>query len=102
MPYQRRQWWYRGVRWTVYRWAKIRSIVVRTWRRIENIFPIKNGNGKHPPVEEQKEEVRKPGTNGSQPQPTLINTPPELPLPEPVERETEEKVLETEQPLDGK
>lgn len=98
MPYKPRGWWYRTLRWTVYRWARIRSAIIRTWRQIENLFPLKNGNGARPPIEEQQDEISETrSTNGAKPQPTNI---PELPLTEPAE--TEEKVLETEQPLDGK
>jgi 3-oxoacyl-[acyl-carrier-protein] synthase-3 len=99
MPYKSRGWWYRSLRWMVYRWATIRSVIIRTWRHLENLFPVKNGNGVRPPIEEQQDEMSDTrSTNGSKPQPTDI--PPELPLTEPTE--TEEKVLETEQPFDGK
>jgi 3-oxoacyl-[acyl-carrier-protein] synthase-3 len=99
MPYKPRGWWYRTLRWMVYRWAGIRSAIIRTWRQIENLLPIKNGNGARPPIEEQQDEISETrSTNGAKPQPTNI---PELPLTE--RAETEEKVLETEeQPLDGK
>jgi 3-oxoacyl-[acyl-carrier-protein] synthase-3 len=98
MPYKPRSWWYQSLRWMVYRWARIRSLAIRTWRHIENLFPLKNGNGARPPgasppMEEHQEE---PGetrsTNGAKPQSTDVPT--ELPLTEPAE--TEEKVLETE------
>jgi 3-oxoacyl-[acyl-carrier-protein] synthase-3 len=100
MPYKPRQWWYRGVRWVVYRWARIRSAVVRTWRWLENLFPVKNGNGSTPPAEKQpKETGQTHNTNGAKPQPAITNTPSELPLSQP--DETEEKVLEIEPPFEN-
>lgn len=39
MPYKRRQWWYRGIRWLVYRWARLRSLWLRWRRQIENRLP---------------------------------------------------------------
>jgi 3-oxoacyl-[acyl-carrier-protein] synthase-3 len=100
MPYKPRQWWYRGMRWMVYRWARIRSAIVRTWRWLENLLPIKNGNGSTPPVEKQPEQTDQThNTNGAKPQPVIPETPPELPLIQP--GETEEKVLEIEQPFEN-
>jgi 3-oxoacyl-[acyl-carrier-protein] synthase-3 len=99
MPYRPYRWWYRALRWMVYRWARIRSVIIRTWRHIENIFPLKNGNGARPPIEEQQDEMSETrSTNGAKPQPTKIA--PELPLTQPAE--TEEKVLETGPSLDEK
>ncbi|MBN1218497.1 MAG: beta-ketoacyl-ACP synthase 3 [Anaerolineae bacterium] len=101
MPYRRQQWWYRGLRWTVYLWARIRSAVVRTWRRIENLFPIKNGNGTLNGVEKIKDDPTDiPSKNGSKPQPAVIDSPPAS-LIHPVEADPE-KVLESEQPTNGK
>ena len=34
MPYKKRQWWYRGLRWMVYRWARVRSMYMRLRRKV--------------------------------------------------------------------
>jgi len=39
MPYKRRQWWYRGIRWVVYRWANLQSTYRRMRRQVENKLP---------------------------------------------------------------
>lgn len=39
MPYKRRQWWYKGLRWIIYRWAKVRSTTIRLSRWFENLLP---------------------------------------------------------------
>jgi 3-oxoacyl-[acyl-carrier-protein] synthase-3 len=102
MPYKRRKWWYRALRWTVYRWARIRSAVIRFWRHIENLVPLKNGNGALPQTEEQEKKIDDArSTNGSRPQPTVTDVPTELPLTQPDETE-EQPLLEAEQPFDGK
>jgi hypothetical protein len=70
MPYKRRQWWYRGIRWLVYRWARLRSLAIRTSRRVESVFPLKNGHDVPPAVlpDIPKEEIReKPHPNGTKP-----------------------------------
>jgi 3-oxoacyl-[acyl-carrier-protein] synthase-3 len=100
MPYKRQQWWYRRMRWMVYRWARIRSAVVRTWRWLENLLPVKNGNGSTPPAEKQQKGAdQTQNTNGAKPQPAITDTPSELPLTQP--GETEEKVLEIERPFEN-
>lgn len=68
LPYKPRQWWYRALRWLLYRWAKIRSSLNRLSRQIESLFPPRNGAVDTPPVEEQQDEVRKiHSSNGSKP-----------------------------------
>lgn len=70
MPYKRRQWWYRGMRWLVYRWARLRSLAIRTSRRVESVFPLKNGHDVPPAVlpDIPKEETReKHHSNGTKP-----------------------------------
>ena len=98
MPYRRRQWWYRVWRWFVYRWAKVRSAGARLSRQLENRLDRE----KEPeigPEEKPKSKPKEldtgqtPSTNGSKPEPA--DTP--IPLP----AETEEKVLEKEQPTNG-
>jgi 3-oxoacyl-[acyl-carrier-protein] synthase-3 len=54
MPYKRRQWWYRGVRWLVYRWARVRSFWRRSWRQIENRWPKGGQRDFLPPEKEEK------------------------------------------------
>ncbi|MFQ5610854.1 MAG: beta-ketoacyl-ACP synthase III [Anaerolineae bacterium] len=69
MPYKRRQWWYRMLRWALYQYAGLRSRLVRTVRGIEDIFSSDwRGNGQVPsePEEEfshddQREPVRENG-----------------------------------------
>lgn len=39
MPYKRREWWYKGMRWVIYRWAKVRSATLRMSRWVQNLFP---------------------------------------------------------------
>ncbi len=34
-PYKRRQWWYRGIRWMLYRWVEFRSRARRVVRQVE-------------------------------------------------------------------
>jgi len=67
MPYKRRQWWYRGVRWFVYRWAGLRSMALRLRRQIENKLPVDEDNGYLPPrrdelkdKKDKKEKKEKP------------------------------------------
>ncbi len=96
MPYKRRQWWYRGQRWFVYRWARLRSLGLRISRRIESIF---SRNGDAPPPAREKarprEKERAPerhGGNGATP-------PPAEKIPEPVQLPLE---IEERVPVDGK
>ncbi|MDM8528174.1 beta-ketoacyl-ACP synthase III [Anaerolineales bacterium HSG24] len=42
MPHQPRQWWYRGIRWLVYRWAKIRSNFLRISRWLDSHIPFRS------------------------------------------------------------
>lgn len=71
MPYKRRQWWYRGLRWFVYQWAKVRSTAIRTSRRIESWLPNRNGTEELPPKPSPQKPTEKheieAGDNGSKP-----------------------------------
>lgn len=74
MPLKRREWWYRGLRWLVYRWARVRSLSIRISRRIDSILPFRNGHEDAPPLVKpdappEKETVRekRPGGNGVKP-----------------------------------
>jgi hypothetical protein len=116
MPYRRREWWYRGLRWVVYRYAAVRSAIARTWRKLESMLPIRNGKELPlpPPEEESQLEPVQPepvkeepkistngtGSNGTQPKPTIVDVPDEIQLTDPTE--TEEKVLEAEPPVESK
>lgn len=42
MPYQPRQWWYKGMRWMVYRWARVRSTTRRMSRWLDSRFANSN------------------------------------------------------------
>jgi 3-oxoacyl-[acyl-carrier-protein] synthase-3 len=100
MPYQPRQWWYRGLRWLVYRWARVRSWTVRLWRRLEGRFPIRNGNHDIPQIEKPEEDTGPSHSpNGVKPRP-VDDVPTALSKTEPAE--TEEPVLETEKQANGK
>jgi 3-oxoacyl-[acyl-carrier-protein] synthase-3 len=107
MPYRRREWWYRGLRWVVYRYAGIRSIITRTWRKLESMLPTQNGEElPAPPVEKPEPEPVKEepkistNGNGTQPKAVIVESPTEIPLAEPTD--TEEKVSEVEPPVESK
>ena len=72
---QRREWWYSSLRWLLYRWANIRSLALRLWWRIENLFPIKNGHNQPQPIEKPKIMDNLHGHNGIKPQPAKTDTP---------------------------
>ena len=92
MPYKPRRWWYRSLRWMVYRWAKVRSWAIRTSRYIESMFAKENGNGEYPPIKPREDDDtqrngRGPYTNGTDPK---------------ASEKTKTEVLETEHPGNGK
>ena len=98
MPYKQRGWWYKALRWTVYRWAKVRSVTIRLSRWLESLLPAEDVSISAPPPakEKPKEETSVPHkTNGAKP-----DLPIEVPLIKPAE--VEEKVLEIERHLNGK
>jgi 3-oxoacyl-[acyl-carrier-protein] synthase-3 len=104
MPYQHRQWWYRAIRWLVYRWAKIRSATLRVRRRLEVIISGKDSGYLLPDndqsVDKYKENGHSPGLtqNGSSPQ--QIEVPAEVPVTEPADAEI--KVPDVEESPDGR
>lgn len=102
MPYKQREWWYKGLRWMVYRWAKIRSATIRLSRWLESLLPAQNeGDYLAPAREKQKEEIEQPHrSNGHGPKILPLDVPTELPAVKPVE--TPERVMEIERPLNGK
>jgi len=96
MPYQRRQWWYRSLRWLLYRWARVRSAVVRIYRSVEYVLPKEDRYEEPVPPKEKSKEEREPNVNGAKPHPTEPEAPAQLPA------ETEEKVLQAgEKPKNG-
>jgi 3-oxoacyl-[acyl-carrier-protein] synthase-3 len=102
MPYKQRGWWYKGLRWMVYRWARVRSATIRLSRWLESLLPEEDRKIALPSTlvkEKQTEETGQPyKSNGVKPHP--LDSPGELPLIKPVD--TEERVLEMERPLNGK
>jgi hypothetical protein len=60
MPYKRRQWWYRGLRWTLYRWIQVRS-GARRWQRRVTTRLIEDRDGYMPlETEEPTKKLKKP------------------------------------------
>jgi 3-oxoacyl-[acyl-carrier-protein] synthase-3 len=101
MPYKQHGWWYKSLRWMVYRWARVRSATMRLSRWLESLLPEENGADPYtPPLKEkQNEEVGQPHkSNGVKP--SSIDLPTEIPFIRPAD--IEERVLETERPLNGK
>lgn len=100
MPYKQREWWYKALRWMVYRWARVRSATIRLTRWLESLLPTENEGGYlTPSKEKQKEEISQPHKgNGVKPIP--LDLPTELPIIKPVG--PEERVMEIERPLNGK
>ena len=100
MPYKPRQWWYRAFRWTVYRWAELRSRTRRLLRRLEGRWPARHEEDVYPPVKPDKVKEKKPdyapkvqppaehtnGANGST-KPRSTDLPVEIPLTKPIEPE---------------
>lgn len=79
VPHQPRQWWYRGMRWMVYRWAKIRSTSLRVSRWLDSRAPFTEEANYVLPDKEPPEQTVKPtkpdkisqppSSNGSQSNP---------------------------------
>jgi len=86
MPDQHQQWWYRSWRWMVYRWARIRSLVLRIRWRFENLFPLKNGQEMSPAEKPKDTPGSNYNNNGAKPQPTKTD-PFRPPLEQPLEPE---------------
>jgi 3-oxoacyl-[acyl-carrier-protein] synthase-3 len=100
MPYKQREWWYKALRWMVYRWARVRSATIRITRWLESLLPAENQDSYlPPPKEKQKEEIGQPH-KGNGVKPTPVEVPTKLPVIKPVE--PEERVMEIERPLNGK
>ncbi|MFN8458259.1 MAG: beta-ketoacyl-ACP synthase 3 [Anaerolineae bacterium] len=61
MPYKQRGWWYKGLRWTLYRWARVRSTWIRLTRWFENLLPVEDKADGYltPSREKPKEEKSK-------------------------------------------
>ena len=83
MPYKRRQWWYRSLRWMLYRWVEIRSGFVRWRRRMgtrlgedqDGYMPLETPEKPATPKREEVPRDKGRSTNGSSPQPKKIDQP---------------------------
>ena len=105
LPIKRRQWWYRALRWLVYRWARVRSTTARLSRQLENRLDRSEFTETQPEEKPKKEKEKKEkkevnlshsnGSNGSNPQ--SVDTTPVLP---PKIKE-QEPALEKEPPTNG-
>ena len=106
VTYKPRQWWYRSLRWMVYRWAKLRSWYIRTARQLEGLLPPKDEylSEEMPKPEEKPTEVPDIHTNGKNgngygngsDKSETADSPTETPLKKIAK--AEEKILETDGP----
>jgi 3-oxoacyl-[acyl-carrier-protein] synthase-3 len=96
MPYKQREWWYKGIRWTLYRWARVRSAWIRLTRWFESILPSQDkGEGYLTPIKEKTKE-EKPKEKSS----TKTSEKPILPEEKPTEKssaKTSEKPVPTKE-----
>lgn len=106
MPYKRRHWGYRGLRWLLYRWAKVRSMYLRLTRQIDSKLPHEDDNGYLPPQPaekpKRKEKVKESSPiqyNGNGAKAHPLDMPPELPKIEAIV--SEEKGLERPERRNG-
>jgi 3-oxoacyl-[acyl-carrier-protein] synthase-3 len=101
MPYRKRQWWYRGLRWVVYRWAKIRSMALKLRRRLESLWGNDNGEDyPTPQMDKSKENGYAPRVTRNGSKSYQIDIPEEVPVTEPAA--SEQPVLEVEKSVNGK
>lgn len=103
MPYKRRQWWYRAIRWMLYRWVEVRSRVRRVVRQVEKrleedkdgYLPLEETQIKKPREKASPEKVLpekvSPGENGRSPNGAGATPKPELPPDSKKERAPKEK-----------
>lgn len=103
MPYKRRQWWYRAIRWMLYRWVEVRSRVRRVVRQVEKrleedkdgYLPLEETQTKKPREKASPEKVLpekvSPGENGRSPNGAGATPKPELPPDSKKERAPKEK-----------
>jgi len=98
MPYKRRTWWYRLMRWFVYRWAKLRSQYLRARRKVEGMVQDEENGYLLPDKDHHKRNGQSPKihSNGTKPKPA--EAPAEALTDMSVE--TEEPVPETEKPFE--
>jgi hypothetical protein len=70
MPYKRRQWWYRAMRWFVYTWARMRSQYLRTRRKVEGMVQDKENGYLLPDKDRHKKNGQSPkiNPNGTKPE----------------------------------
>jgi hypothetical protein len=97
MPYKRRQWWYRAIRWMLYRWVEIRSRARRVMRQVEKrleedkdgYLPLEETRTKKPREKAAPAPPSLPGENGRSPNGA---GPAPKPNPEPQPETEKEKV----------
>lgn len=94
MPLKPRRWWYRVMRWLVYRWAKIRSASIRLQRRLANVLPEDDGQ-ERPVLLPEKEKI---GENGHSPR--LVEHVNGVEKPSKIEALTEVSVLKSTEPVE--
>jgi 3-oxoacyl-[acyl-carrier-protein] synthase-3 len=81
MPYKRRQWWYRSLRWMLYRWVEVRAGFVRWRRRLatrlaedrDGYMPLETPEKPAKPTRENIPDDKEQSHNGSAPQPKKID-----------------------------
>ncbi len=96
MPYRRREWWYKIIRWFVYRWARVRSLSMRASRRVEGMFVDHGDMTVTPPPDKEKPAKEKAKPDKSTPETPAPEQPvKEKPIPEKVvlEKTAPEKVM---------
>ncbi len=103
MPYKPRGWWYRSMRWMVYRWAKVRSWAIRRSRQLESMLPLRNGEADllpDKPLKEKNEVSTTHTTSGNGANPDDV----ELPATKPAKKTDRAKaeILEAEEMRNGK
>lgn len=98
MPYKKRQWWYRSLRWFIYWWAGIRSGYLKLVRRAEGWF-TKNGDYLGSDESETKEKQKQTRTSRNGSKPESVEIPEETVVTESVESKT--PVLDSEKSTNG-
>ena len=100
MPYKRRTWWYRMIRWFVYRWARVQSAYRKTRRQVEGMVDERQGKDedfllpqkdRSKPKNGRSPQISKNGSN-----PETQDLPAEIAAPNPAE--TEDAALKVEKP----
>jgi 3-oxoacyl-[acyl-carrier-protein] synthase-3 len=101
MPYKQREWWYKALRWLLYRWAKVLSTSKRLSRWIDGVLSSEeNGEYRSPAKEKPKEDEIRPHKNGNGAKPEPLDSPSQVPIIKPAE--VEETVANSEKQFNGK